>query len=109
MAHRIVELADSKQASDIVLLDIRHLSTIADYFVICSGDNERQLRTIVETIDEQIGKEYGLHARIDGQAATGWIVLDYHDIIVHVFSGAQREYYRLEWLWSKASPVVVVQ
>lgn len=102
-------LAEDKQAHDIVLLDIRSVSTIADYFIICSGDNERQLRTIVEYIDEVVHREFRRNPRIEGEESTGWIVLDYGDVVIHVFSPDQRDYYRLEQLWSKAPPVVVVQ
>lgn len=109
IARRIVELAEEKQAHEIVLLDIRAQSTIADYFVICSGDNDRQLKAIVENIDEKIGHELGLNPRIEGGRETGWIVMDYGDIVVHVFSAGQREYYRLDRLWSKTPPLVVVQ
>jgi ribosome-associated protein len=109
IARRVVELAEDKQAHEIVLLDIRSQSTIADYFVICSGDNDRQLRAIVEYIDEKVQQEFGLNPRREGSPETGWIVLDYADIVIHVFSPSQREYYRLERLWSKVPPVVVVQ
>jgi ribosome-associated protein len=108
-ARRIVELVEDKQAHDIILLDIRKQSTLADYFVICSADNDRQLRAVVEHIDEVVRREYQLKPRIEGTANTGWIVLDYDDVVLHVFSGAQREYYQLERLWNKASPVVIVQ
>ena len=108
-ARRIVELAEDKQAHEIILLDIRQLSTIADYFVICSGDSERQLRAIVEYVDEHIQREFGLDPRLEGTTDTGWVLLDYGDVVVHIFSATQRDYYRLERLWSKAPPVVVVQ
>lgn len=108
-ARRIVELAEDKQAHEIILLDIRQLSTIADYFVICSGDSERQLRAIVEYVDEHIQREFRVDPRLEGTTDTGWIILDYGDVVVHVFSATQRDYYRLERLWSKAPPVVVVQ
>lgn len=104
-----MELAEDKQASDIMLLDIRSQSTIADYFVICSADNERQLQAIVEHIDEAVRHEFRLKPRAEGAAPTGWVILDYADIVVHVLSVAQREFYQLERLWSKAAPVVVVQ
>lgn len=108
-ARRIVELAEEKQASDIVLLDLKPLSTIADYFVICSGESDRQLKAILTAIDEGIGREFGIEPRAEGAAETGWVLLDYGDIVVHIFSATQRDYYRLERLWSKATPVVVVQ
>lgn len=109
IARRTVELADDKQASEIMLLDIRSQSTIADYFVICSGDNDRQVKAIVEHIDEKMELEFGLSPRREGSPDTGWIVLDYNDVVIHVFSPAQRDFYRLEQLWSKVPPVVVVQ
>lgn len=105
----MVDLAEDKQANEIVLLDIRSQSTIADYFVICSGENDRQLRAIIEHIDDKVHQEFGLNPRREGSAETGWIVLDYSDVVVHVFSPTQRDYYRLERLWSKVPPVVVVQ
>jgi ribosome-associated protein len=105
----MVDLAEDKQAHDIVLLDIRTQSTIADYFVICSGDNDRQIKAIIEHIDETIQREFGLNPKMEGTSESGWIVLDYGDIVAHVFGAAQREYYRLERLWSKAPPLVVVQ
>ncbi len=109
IARRIVDLLEDKQAHDIMLLDIRAQTTIADYFVICTADNDRQLRAIIEHVDEKLSIEYGLNPRIEGNADTGWVLLDYRDIVVHIFSQSQREYYRLERLWSKAVPVVVVQ
>lgn len=109
LARRIVELTEDKQAHDIVLLDIRGLSTIADYFTICSADNERQLRAIVEYVDEEVKREFDLEPRIEGVPNSGWVVLDYYDVVVHVLNAVERDYYRLEHLWSNATPVVVVQ
>ncbi len=109
LARRAVELAEDKQASDIVMLDLQKLSSVADYFVICSGESERQLKAILNAIDETIGREFGRDARVEGTPDTGWILLDYGDVVVHIFSITLRDYYRIERLWSKATPVVVVQ
>ncbi|MBU6334608.1 MAG: ribosome silencing factor [Chloroflexi bacterium] len=109
VARRVVELADEKQASDIILLDLRALAAFTDYFVICSADNERQLKALLAAIDETIGAEFGWDARVEGLPVSGWIVLDYGDVVVHLFSSALRDYYRVERLWSRAVPVVVVQ
>jgi ribosome-associated protein len=109
LARRAVEIAEDKQASDIVMLDLQKLNTVADYFVICSGESERQLKAIVDSIDEGVSREFGREARVEGTPDTGWILLDYGDVVVHIFSVALRDYYRLERLWSKAAPVVVVQ
>lgn len=104
-----MEIAEDKQASDIVMLDLQKLNTVADYFVICSGESDRQLKAILNAIDEGLSREFGREARVEGTSETGWILLDYGDVVVHIFSVALRDYYRLERLWSKATPVVVVQ
>jgi ribosome-associated protein len=109
LARLAVDVAEDRQATDIVMLDLRKLNTIADYFVVCSGDNERQLRAILDAIHERIQTELGREARIEGTPGTGWILLDYGDVVVHIFSIPLRDYYRIERLWSKATPVVVVQ
>ncbi|MEN9934082.1 MAG: hypothetical protein RLZZ387_661 [Chloroflexota bacterium] len=91
------------------MLDLRKLNTIADYFVICSAESDRQLKAILDAIDETIATELERHPRREGTAESGWIVLDYGDVVVHIFSATLRDYYRIERLWSKAIPVVVVQ
>lgn len=91
------------------MLDLRGLTTITDYFVICTGDSERQLRAIMRDLEEELAKEGTSNPRIEGAPETGWVIMDYSDIIIHIFGEEQREFYRLERLWSKAQPVVVVQ
>lgn len=78
-------LAEDKQASNIVLLDLRRLNSVADYFVICTGGSERQLKAITEAIDEGLAREYDIQPRIEGTADTGWVLLDYGDVVVHIF------------------------
>lgn len=91
------------------MLDLRGLTTIADYFVVCSADSERQLRAVANAIDEELVKNGARPPRIEGSPETGWVLLDFSDVIVHVFSEEQREFYRIERLWKQAQPVVVVQ
>lgn len=91
------------------MLDLQQLNAIADYFVICSGESERQLKAILAAIDEGLGQEFGREPRVEGTPDSGWILLDYGDVVIHIFSMALRDYYRIERLWSKATPVVVVQ
>jgi ribosome-associated protein len=110
LARRIVDLASDKQASDIVLLDIRGVSLIADYFVICTVGSERQAGAILKDLGEKLREEFGrkpLHT--EGTPDSGWVLLDYGDVIVHVFSLAQRQFYNLEQLWSAATPIVRLQ
>src|ERR1044071_6343116 len=97
------ELADNRKAEDIVILDLRKLSNITDYFVICTGTSEPHLRAIVEEITEKLEDDYGLRPRArEGQANTSWVVLDYFDVIVHIMREEVRELYNLEALWGDA-------
>ncbi len=109
LAKVAVDAASDKKASDIMLLDIRDVTTIADYFVICSGNNPRQIQAIAEAIDEELGKQVANMLHKEGVADTGWLLLDFGDVIVHIFGAKEREYYRLERLWSEAKTVVYLQ
>jgi ribosome-associated protein len=109
LAKAAVDVASDKKASDIILLDIRDVSTIADYFVICSGNNTRQIQAIADSIDEELEKQGASLLHREGAAESGWLLLDFGDIIVHIFGPKEREYYRLERLWSEAKTVVYLQ
>ncbi|MCC7369619.1 MAG: ribosome silencing factor [Chloroflexi bacterium] len=110
LARRIVEVASDKQASDIVLLDIRSVATVADYFVVMSTASERQLSAIVRELGDALRNDDGVRPlRVEGQAASGWVLIDYGDVVVHIFSADQRRFYRLEELWSAAVPLVRMQ
>lgn len=109
LARRAVTVAEDKQAHDIVMLDLRGLTTIADYFVVCTAESERQIRAVTAAIDEELVKSGARNPKTEGSAETGWVLLDFSDVIIHVFSPEQREFYRLERLWKQAQPVVVVQ
>lgn len=102
-------MASDKQASDIVLLDTRTVCNFADYFVICTGETERQLRAIHEEIEYTL-KEAGvfLHHH-EGTTDSGWLLLDYGDVIVHIFATPERDYYRLDELWREANLVLRIQ
>lgn len=110
LARRIVDLASDKMASDIVLLDIRGVSLIADYFVICTAGSDRQTSAILKDLSEKLLEEFArkpLHT--EGKGDSGWVLLDYGDVIVHIFSPQQRSFYNLEQLWAAATPVVRLQ
>lgn len=100
------ECADNKKAEDIIILDVRELSSVADYFVICSGTSEPHLRAISDEILDTLRDDKNLRPRaIDGTLQTAWVVLDYFDVIVHVMKREVREKYDLEALWGDAPRV----
>jgi ribosome-associated protein len=100
------EYADNKKAENITILDVRELSSVADYFVICSGSSEPHLRAISEEISNRLRDDHALRPRaVDGSLQTAWIVLDYFDVLVHVMKQDAREKYDLEALWSDAPRV----
>ena len=109
LARAAVDIASDKKASDVILLDIRDVTTIADYFVICSGNNRRQIQAIADAIEEQLVEQGARIIHREGVPDAGWVLLDFGDVIVHIFGPKEREYYRLESLWSEAKTVVYLQ
>ena len=106
LALLIRELADSKKAENIAILDVRELSSELDYFVIATGTSEPHLRAIVDEITEKVRETAGQKPRaVDGRVSTPWIVLDYFDVIVHVMRAEVRARYDLESLWGDAPRV----
>jgi ribosome-associated protein len=103
LARQLAELADSKQAEEIVALDMRELVSYTDFLAICTARNERQAQAIVEEVRLRVKDEHGLlPGGIEGAGDAGWIVLDYLDCVLHVFTAAERERYALEELWREA-------
>ena len=100
------DFADNKKAENIVILDVRKLSSVTDYFVIASGTSEPHLRAIVDEITEKLRDEHDLRPiRTDGTVHGAWVVLDFFDVIVHVMRQDAREHYDLESLWGDAKRV----
>lgn len=97
-----VRAADSKHAEDIMALDVQEISLLADYFVICSGNSDRQINAIVEDIVEQEQKAQVEIKRVEGKDGGKWVLIDLGDVIVHVFNNSERSFYNLEKLWSDA-------
>ncbi len=92
-----------------MLLDTRAVSSFADYFVICTGESDKQIQAIYDEIEHALKKEGVLPLHHDAEVGSGWLVLDYGDIVVHVFSPKERDYYQLEQLWSAAKPLLRIQ
>jgi ribosome-associated protein len=97
------ELADNKKAENVMVLDVRELSSVTDYFVIGSGTSEPHLRAIVNEISDKLKEDHGIKARaMDGTFQTAWVVLDFFDVIVHIMRADVRDRYDLETLWGDA-------
>jgi len=97
--------AAAKQATDVTILDVQGLIVITDYFVICSGQTDRQVKTIVEEVEKAVRDLGERPVRREGEADSRWVLLDYVDVVVHVFAEQEREYYDLERLWRDAPRV----
>lgn len=104
-----MEIASDKQASDIVLLDLRPLSAFTDFFVICSAESSRQISAIASALDEGLlGEGLALHHQ-EGADDSGWVLMDFGDLIVHIFSPEVRRRYDLETAWARAPRLVRLQ
>jgi len=102
------ELADNKKAEDILVLDVRRISSIADYFVIVSGTSAPHLRAISDEILDKLNEDHGVRPKtVDGKLPGGWMVLDLFDVIVHIMRADIRKHYDLEGLWGDAPQVKV--
>ncbi len=110
LVDRIKDIVLDLQGENILILDIQGITTIADYFFICSGTSTRHLDALYSGIRERLKREDGILAQhIEGTPESGWILMDYGGVIVHIFSPAMRAYYRLEDLWKNAHVVVSIQ
>ncbi len=109
LARQVVELAEDKKAADMVVLELAPLTTLADYFVICSGGSERQLDAIADGIVEGLRPQKVRPIGREGTAASHWVLLDFGSVIVHIFTPPERDYYGLEKHWSEARTILRVQ
>jgi len=105
----VVEAASDKKAADIVLLDARGVCSFADYFVICSGESTKQIGAIRDEVSQTLKKEGILPHHCEGKVDSGWLLMDYNDVVVHIFAPLERELYQLDELWTEATPVVKIQ
>ena len=109
LARLLAKAASDARASDVVVLDIHELTIVTDLFVICSGDNERLLRAITRDVLEAADKVGVDPRRTEGSAEAGWVLIDFADVVVHIFGRAEREFYRLEEVWPEAQTLLVIQ
>jgi ribosome-associated protein len=109
VSRTIVNALEEKKGEDIVLLDLKGIVPFTDYFVICSGTSERMLRALMEAALDKVRDEYKLKTRVEGEVIDGWLLADFGDVILHIFSKAQRDYYSLEELWKEGKVLLHVQ
>lgn len=97
---------ENKQGEDIVVIDIKEISSFTDYFVIATGTSRRMLQSLSSTLIREIKTKFHKNSIPQGNADSGWIVLDYGDVVVHLFSKEQREYYQIEDLWAEGNIIL---
>lgn len=99
-----------KKGSNITLLDIRNQALFADYFLLCNGENDRQLRALANSVRQDAKQNANILAKtIEGNAENGWLLVDFGDLVIHIFSPEKRDYYNLEDLWDEAHIVLHMQ
>ncbi len=110
LANVLVDTLIDKKGSNILLLDIREQAVFSDYFILCNGEHERQLRALTEAVTDAAMDKASLRPRAtEGEAESGWVLVDLGTIIIHLFSHERRDYYNLEELWSEAHVVLRMQ
>jgi ribosome-associated protein len=110
LARTIVDLASDKKGENVVLMDMRQVSPVTDFFIIVSGTSDRQLKAIIEHIAQELKTHHQITPwRVEGEAAGGWVLIDFGDVVVHVFLPDRRAYYDLEGLWREAPVMVRIQ
>lgn len=110
IARTIVETLEEKKGEDILLLDIVDVCSFTDYFVICTGRSDRTIKALADEVKKQVKDKHVLREQnVEGESADGWVLIDYGDVILHLFSNDLRHYYQLEDLWHEGKVLVRVQ
>lgn len=108
-AHLAVDTASDKLASDIVMLDLQEVSDFADYFVIMTAESSRQMDALSQDLEHALERAGAVRHHREGNQNSGWMLLDFGDVIIHILGPEEREYYKLETAWSRAAEVVRIQ
>jgi ribosome-associated protein len=107
LARHIVDIIADQKGENVLLLDIRDISILADYFVIASTTSDRQAKAILDDVREKVKQDTDARLlHVEGEASTGWVLIDYGDVVVHIFSQEMRDYYDLDGLWHEGRVVV---
>jgi ribosome-associated protein len=105
----IVDAIAERLGSDIVMLDMQEVSLLADYFILCNADSAPQFNAIIDEVQKQAKAAGGRYLHVEGAPESGWVLMDYGAVVVHIFDSELRAYYNLEELWKKAHLVVRIQ
>jgi ribosome-associated protein len=105
----VVDTLEDKKGEDILLMDIQDVSSFADYFIFCSGTSDRMLGALAASIRESVKQQFGIITQPEGDPIDGWLVVDLGDVVVHLFSPEQRDYYDLEKLWDHVKVLLRLQ
>lgn len=110
LANALVDSIIDKKGNNILLLDIREQAVFSDYFILCNGENPRQIKALIDGVVENAKKKAGVRpSGLEGDPDTGWVLVDFGGVIIHLFSPEKRDYYNLEELWSEAHVVLRMQ
>ncbi len=109
LAHTIVDALEEKKGEDIIIMEINEVSLLADYFIVCSGTSPRMIDALAQTAVSAVKEKYSIRPRLEGSSHGGWILADYGDVILHLFSPDRRAYYAIEELWREGRVVLHLQ
>ncbi len=109
LARTIVDVLTDKKGEDIILMDISEVADFADYFVICSGTSRRMVQALAKSVKDEIKTLHKVNTKMEGVSEGGWLLGDYGDVVVHIFSAEQRAYYQLEELWAEGKVLLHLQ
>ena len=109
LAHTIINTLEEKKGEEILLIDINKMAAFTDYFIICTGTSDRMLDALVDSVVLSVSEKHRIKGHIEGKPQSGWMVIDYGSILVHLFSPDQRDYYKLEELWHEGKVILHVQ
>lgn len=107
MTELVIDALEEKKAEDITILDISEISVLADYFVFADGNNRNQVQAMADSVEEALGRAGYEPKQIEGYQTANWILMDYKDVIIHVFSKEDRGFYDLERIWRDGKPVTI--
>lgn len=109
LAHTIVDALEEKKGENILLLDLQKVAMFTDYFVICTGTSDRMLDALADGVEEKAREKFQIKGHREGQPASGWVVVDFGSVIVHLFAQEVRDYYNLEELWQEGKVLLRLQ